>query len=45
MIMLIESGEQKNIKFLQEEFTTLENEIGVRIFLQHEDIFKTMHRI
>ncbi|MBP6125304.1 MAG: ACT domain-containing protein [Leptotrichiaceae bacterium] len=45
MIMLIESGEQKNIKFLQEEFKTLENEIGVRIFLQHEDIFKTMHRI
>ena len=45
MIMLIESGEQKNIKFLQEEFKTLENEIGVRIFLQHDDIFKTMHRI
>ena len=45
MIMFVESKEEKNIKALQEEFKNLENELGVRIFLQHENIFKTMHRI
>lgn len=45
MIMFVESKEEKNIKALQEEFKSLEDELGVRIFLQHENIFKTMHRI
>ena len=45
MIMLVESRNEKSIKNLQAEFKILEDKIGVRIFLQHEDIFKTMHRI
>ena len=36
---------EKDIKSLQDEFQALEDEIGVRIFLQHEEIFRTMHRI
>ena len=45
MIMLVEAGEHKDIKALQDEFKVFEEKIGVRVFLQHEEIFKTMHRI
>ena len=45
MIMLVEAGENSDIKELQEKFKDVEKKIGVRIYLQHEEIFKTMHRI
>lgn len=45
MIMLVEADENANIKHLQEEFKSFEDKIGIRVFLQHEDIFKAMHRI
>ncbi|BBM48220.1 ACT domain-containing protein [Leptotrichia wadei] len=45
MIMLVEAGENSDIKVLQEKFKDVEKKIGVRIYLQHENIFKTMHRI
>ena len=45
MIMLVKNIGEKDIKSLQDEFQALEDEIGVRIFLQHEEIFRTMHRI
>ena len=45
MIMLVEAGENSDIKELQEKFKDVEKKIGVRIHLQHENIFKTMHRI
>ena len=45
MIMLVEAGENSDIKGLQEKFKDVEKKIGVRIYLQHENIFKTMHRI
>lgn len=45
MIMLVEAGENSDIKELQEKFKDIEKKIGVRIYLQHENIFKTMHRI
>lgn len=45
MIMLVEDEENIDIEVLQKEFQSLEKEIGVRIFLQHEEIFRTMHRI
>ena len=45
MIMLVEAGENSDIKELQEKFKDVEKQIGVRIYLQHENIFKTMHRI
>ena len=45
MIMLVEAGENSDIEELQEKFKDVEKKIGVRIYLQHENIFKTMHRI
>lgn len=45
MIMLVEADESIDIQFLQNEFHKLEKKIGVKIFLQHEEIFRTMHRI
>ena len=45
MIMLVEAEENSDIKELQEKFKDVEKKIGVRIYLQHENIFKTMHRI
>jgi len=45
MIMLVEAGENSDIKELQEKFKDVEKKIGVRIYLQHENIFKTMHKI
>ena len=45
MIMLVEAPKNTDIKKLQEEFKVFEDKIGVRVYLQHENIFKTMHRI
>ena len=45
MIMLVEASKNTDIKGLQEEFKAVEEKIGVRVYLQHENIFKTMHRI
>lgn len=45
MIMLVEADESVDIQFLQNEFRKLGEKIGVKIFLQHEEIFRTMHRI
>lgn len=45
MVMIVDESENRSVKALQDEFKTLEDSIGVKIFLQHEDIFKTMHRI
>ena len=45
MIMLVEVEKNVDIKKLQEEFKVFEEKIGVKVFLQHEEIFKTMHRI
>ena len=45
MIMLVEAPKNTDIKRLQEEFKAVEEKIGVRVYLQHENIFKTMHRI
>lgn len=45
MIMLVEADESMDIQILQNEFHKLEEKIGVKIFLQHEEIFRTMHRI
>lgn len=45
MIMLVEAPENTDMKALQEKFKDVEKKIEVRVFLQHENIFKTMHRI
>ena len=44
MIMLV-APKNTDIKRLQEEFKAVEEKIGVRVYLQHENIFKAMHRI
>ena len=45
MIMLVEAPKNRDIKGLQEEFKAVEEKIGGRVYLQHENIFKAMHRI
>jgi ACT domain-containing protein len=46
MIMVIDLTES-NIKFndLREKFLKLADSLGIKIFLQHEDVFNFMHRI
>ena len=46
MMMLTEIKDNtKSIEEIQNEFKALEESLKVKIFVQHEDIFKTMHRI
>ena len=46
MIMLTEvKNNQRSIEDIQNEFKTVEENLKVKIFVQHEDIFKEMHRI
>ena len=40
-----EAEKNTDIKGLQEKFKDVEEKIGVRVYLQHENIFKAMHRI
>ena len=45
MVMLAETEKDVTMKFVQDELKNLEDEIAVKIFAQHEDIFNAMHRI
>lgn len=46
MIMIVDiSGSQDNITELRQKLEDAGDEIGVKITLQHEDIFRFMHRI
>ncbi len=46
MMMLTEIKDNtKSIEEIQNEFKALEESLKVKIFVQHEDIFKAMHRI
>lgn len=46
MIMLVSGEESKfTLEEFQNEFSLLEGELGVKIYVQHEEIFKAMHRI
>ena len=46
MIMLTEvKNNQRSIEDIQKEFKVIEENLKVKIFIQHEDIFKAMHRI
>ena len=46
MIMIIDLSES-NVKFndLRDKFLKLSESLGIKIFLQHEDVFNFMHRI
>ena len=46
MMMLTEIKDNtKSIEEIQNEIKALEESLKVKIFVQHEDIFKAMHRI
>ena len=46
MMMLTEIKDNtKSIEEIQNEFKALEESLKVKMFVQHEDIFKAMHRI
>lgn len=46
MIMLTEiKNNEKSIEDIQNEFKKVEEKLKVKVFIQHEDIFKAMHRI
>ena len=46
MIMVIDiSSSQKDLKEIQEEMNKVAEALRVKIYLQHEDVFRYMHRI
>ncbi|QGH33371.1 ACT domain-containing protein [Gracilibacillus salitolerans] len=45
MIMLIEINDPSNLETLQEKFKPVEQELGLKINIQLEDIFQAMHRV
>lgn len=46
MIMVIDiSSSQKDLKEIQEEMSKIALEMKIKIYLQHEDVFRFMHRI
>ncbi|MBN1301575.1 MAG: ACT domain-containing protein [Melioribacteraceae bacterium] len=46
MIMIIDiSNSPKNLKDIQEDMAKCAEELKIKIYLQHEDVFRYMHRI
>ena len=46
MIMVIDiSNSPKDLKEVQEEMNKVAGELKIKIYLQHEDVFRFMHRI
>ncbi|MEW6196144.1 MAG: ACT domain-containing protein [Bacteroidota bacterium] len=46
MIMIVDiSGSNKDLKEIQSEMNKVAEEIKIKIYLQHEDVFRYMHRI
>ena len=46
MIMIIDiSASQKDLKQIQEEISKIADDLKIKIYLQHEDVFRYMHRI
>ncbi len=46
MMMIVDAqNTQKDFSILQEEIEKVGDELGVKIKMQHEDIFNIMHRI
>ena len=46
MIMVIDiSASQKDLKVIQEEMNKIAAQLKIKIYLQHEDVFRYMHRI
>lgn len=46
MIMVIDiSNSPKDLKGIQDEMSAIAEKLKIKIYLQHEDIFRNMHRI
>lgn len=46
LIMIVDlSGSNKNLSEIQEEMNKISVEMKIKIYLQHEEIFRQMHRI
>lgn len=45
MMMLVDVSEIDSLDILQEQFETINNEMGLKINIQLEDLFKAMHRV
>lgn len=46
IIMIVDiSNSPKDFRDIQEEMSKIAEEMNIKIFLQHEDIFRSMHRI
>ncbi|MCE7791941.1 ACT domain-containing protein [Salipaludibacillus sp. CUR1] len=45
MMMLVDVSEAENLDKLQKEFDQVSEEMGLKINIQLEDIFQSMHRI
>lgn len=46
MIMLVDiTNCPRDLKELQDEMSTVASQLNIKIFIQHEDIFRFMHRI
>lgn len=46
MIVLADAkGNENEFDFIQKEILSLEEELGMKVFVQHEEIFKVMHRV
>lgn len=45
MMMLVDVTEIENLEKLQEQFNPMSKEMGLKINIQLEDLFKAMHRV
>ncbi|MGN8646842.1 ACT domain-containing protein [Gracilibacillus sp. HCP3S3_G5_1] len=45
MIMLIDINDPSNLETLQQKFKPIEQELGLKINIQLEDVFQAMHRV
>lgn len=46
MILIVDiSNSPKDLKTIQDEMNTIAEKLKIKVYLQHEDIFRSMHRI
>lgn len=45
MMMIIDVTDNENIDKLRDEFDMIGKDLGVKINIQHEEIFQSMHRV
>ncbi|HEX2866668.1 MAG TPA: ACT domain-containing protein [Ignavibacteriales bacterium] len=46
MIMLVDiTNSSRDLKDIQDEMSKIANDLKIKIFMQHEDLFRFMHRI